>query len=746
MPTMRHLLLLSFLLLSIPHVFAQEYLKSSETIQKTNASLVLDGRLNEVLWETAKPFPFMEWRPNWGAKDSLTTLYITFDDNYLYVGLDAKDPNPEKIIGRNLIRDGWYGDDYFAFQIDPNRTQKNAFVFSIYPTGARYDMSIANNNIPLGRATNNVAYDMIWEGKTQRTSEGWQAEYRIPISNLRFEIREGQVTAAISVQRTINYENKLLVYPEIPQNIPGANGMPSLKKPVVFSGLQPKKDLQITPYLLGTTSSAYTLDAIAGSYNKQSLEEIDAGLDVRLGITPSITLDATLNTDFSQVEIDDQLVNLSRASLFFPERRKFFQEQAGLFDFNLGILSQLFYSRTIGIKDGELVPIIGGVRLTGELGNWDIGLLSLQTEGIRLDEEALPSENFSVLRLRKKMFNDRSFLGMMATQEIRSDYVNAALGVDGMVDLGNDTFLIGALTTSVEGEDYNNLSFDVWQNSRLAVMIDKRKQDNWFYRAAYEFSGTAFNPSMAFLLRENHHNLYLQLNRGKFNNVREAHTFQYQRWMLINSDTYYTTDFSDLLTWYNRSQWSGRFFNGDEIAVFGQLQYEFLEAPLEFSPEVTIPEGHYFFPFFGASYTPGTQRKIKVPIALEYGRLFDGENLEIRLSPEWNFNEHLTLEGSWRINYLNFTARNLREWINVPQLRLNWAYNLHLSGSVTTQYNSIVDQVFTAIRLRCNFRDGHDLYLVYNQDFNTERMLQVPQLPFYNNQLFTVKYSYTFIK
>ncbi len=726
--------------------WAQTYLDTVKRIQKTDKALVLDGFLDETLWKEAANFGFMEWRPDWGKRDSLTTFYITFDNRYLYVGLDAKDSQPNKIINRNLIRDGWYGDDFFAFQIDPNRTQKNAFVFSIYPSGARYDMAIANNNIPLGRSTNNPAYDMIWEGKTRMTEQGWQAEYRIPLSNLRFEIRNGEVTAAISGHRTINHENKLMVYPRIPQNISGANEMPSLKQPVVFEGLQPRKDLQITPYILGANQNSYFLNEQASTYQKNTLNELDAGLDVRLGITPSLTLDATLNTDFSQVEIDDQLINLTRASLFFPERRKFFQEQAGLFDFSLGRSSQLFYSRVIGINEGQLIPIIGGIRFTGELGNWDIGLLSLQTEGTRVDEDALPSENFSVLRFRKKMFNNRSFLGLMATNQLRNDYVNTALGIDAMVDLGNDNFFIGSVVTSVEGENYSEIASYGLDNTRMALLWDKRKQDGWFYRITYEFSGEDFNPSMAFLQRERHHNNNTQLNWGKFNNNPEEHVFQYQRWIPVWSDTYYTTDFSELLTWGNRSQWIGRFFSGDEISLFAQQQYEFLQEPLEFSNTITIPEGSYFFALFGASYTTGTRRSFKFPIAVEYGQFFDGENLEIRISPEWNINEHFTMEGSYRLNYLNFDVRDVSEWIHVPQVRLNWAYNLHLSGSLTTQYNSISDQVFAAVRLRYNFKDGHDFYFVYNQDFNTERAQEVPGLPYYNNQLFTVKYSYTFVR
>ncbi len=741
---MRYLTVILFLFVQT-FLFSQDYLNSIENIHRTKEKLILDGFLNEPLWNNAESFPFMEWRPDWGTPDSLTTFFITFDNDYLYVGLDAKDPNPDKIISRNLVRDGWYGDDYFAFQIDPNRTRKNALIFSIYPSGSRYDDAIYNDNVPLGNAPSTPAYDMIWEGKTQITQEGWQAEYRIPLSNLRFEIRDGEILGGISAQRTINYENKLLVYPEVPQNITGANGKPSLKKPVRFVGLQPKKDLQITPYLLASTQTQFQLSEDENEYQENSFNELNAGLDVRYGLTSSLTLDLTLNTDFSQVEIDDQIVNLGRATIFFPERRKFFLQQSGLFDFDLGILSQLFYSRTIGINNGQLTPIIGGAKLTGELGNWDLGFLSLQTEGTTINDSALPTENFTVLRLRKKVFNDRSFVGFMATNRIRKGNLNTALGVDAVIDVGQENFIITSLATTLDGKKFANIHYNPIDNSRFAFQFAKRKRDGWFYRGAYEYSGEDFNPGMGFLLREKHHNVYVGLNHGKFKTNREENTFQYRRWMPVNSDLYFTTDLTKVLTWYNRAQWTGRFFNNDEISLFGQLQYEFLPQPLQFSNKIAIPQGDYFFNFFGVSYSSGFQRVLKIPISAQYGSFFDGENLQFRVSPEWSINEHFTLEGSWRINYLNFKNRNIDEWINVPQFRLNWAYNLHLSGSVTTQYNSIQDQVFASARLRYNFKDGHNLYLVFNQDYNTGSTQMGIPLPRFNNRLFTLKYLYTFL-
>ncbi len=727
-------------------ISAQQYLDSVVHIHGVNTDITLDGILNEPLWKKATQFRFAEYSPNWGATDSLTTLYVTFNEDNLLVGFRADMNEPEKLVARNLRRDGYYGDDYFAFQIDPNRTKKNSFAFSAYPTGARYDASTSNNNIPLGWSSpGNRAYDMLWKGKVKVTEEGWQGEYQIPLSNLRFEVRDGQVTAGISGHRSIHHLNKNILFPKIPRDVQGGEGMPSLKQPVVFDGLIPKKDLQITPYVLGSLGTSYAPTEPSG-FQKNGNNRFDVGLDVRYGLTPTLTLDATLNTDFSQVEVDDQIVNLNRFSIFLPERRKFFQEQAGLFDFSLGILSQLFYSRTIGINKGRPVPILGGLRLTGELGDWDVGALSLQTEGAYLDNESLPSENFSVLRLRRQLFNDRSFLGIMATNRVRKGHFNTALGIDGLVNFGNDNFLIGSVASVYEGEGYNKATFHFLDQSRFALRWEKRKLEGWFYKGSYEYAGENFNPGMGFQLRQKNQNFYGGLNHGKFNDTRADGLFQYRRWRIVNTDLYTTPDMGEVQSWNQRPEWMGRFFSRDEISIFGQLQYEFLRGGLVFSEKTSIPEGHYLFFYGGLSFTPGIQRAMKMPAAIEYGQFFDGTNLQLQISPQWNVNPHLTVDSSWRINYLNFKKRNIHEWIHIPQLRINWAANLNLSGSVTAQYNSLADRIFTNARLRYNFKDGHDLYIVYNQDYNSIRNLGMAPLPYYNNRIFTLKYSYTFIR
>ena len=235
-----------------------------------------------------------------------------------------------------------------------------------------------------------------------------------------------------------NYLNRDVSTDPLPQqNLPNAVLRPSLFRPVIFDGLIPKNQLQVTPYILGSASNTHKF---RNNFDKkQAAIKFEPGIDIRYSLTTKLTLDATINTDFAQVEVDDQIVNLSRGNIFLPEKRRFFQEQAGLFDFNTGIFSQLFNSRKIGISNGQLIPILGGLRLTGELGNTDLGFLSMQTQKAYIEDGILlPSENFSVLRLRKKIVNDRSFFGLMATNRLRKDNFNTTVGLDGAISLPNE--------------------------------------------------------------------------------------------------------------------------------------------------------------------------------------------------------------------------------------------------------------------------------------------------------------------
>lgn len=698
----------------------------------------LDGLLSDSVWQTAHSFPFTEFNPNWGQHDSLTQMYLSFDTRHLYVAIQAHEPQPEAIVGRSLIRDRWYGDDYLSFHIDPNRSRKRSFIFSVFPEGAKTDIAVSNDAIPLGNATFNDAYDMIWRAQTRLTDSGWVAEMAIPLSNLRLkQAADGTVRAGISGLRSQNYLNKRSTWPRLSRAATNAIESPSLKQEIIFEGMPTRRQLQIAPYLLGGINRNRT-----SSLNRSIQREI--GLDLRIGISPHLTLDLSYNTDFAQVEIDDQVVNIgNRVNIFLPEKRRFFQEQAGLFDFSLGFLSQLFYSRTIGVSDGQLTPILGGGRLTGEIAGIEVGAMTMRTQAL-WDGDSLQQaqEQFSVLRLRKKVFNERSFMGFMATHRQRAGYFNTALGMDALLHLPGQHVLIGSVSSTLETESIS--TYNWLDHTRASLILSKRKETGLSYHAAYEYSAKQYNPAMGFLLRGQHHNLYTALNYGVFRNTREEGLFSYQRWGWVNSDLYLKPDLSAVITWYNRSSWRGTFFSGDQIAVFGQAQYEFLESPIQYAENLIAEAGTYFFPFAGLSYSPAVQRNIQATLSAEYGGFFAGTRFKMAFSPEINFNKHLNVNLSWETNHIRFPSA--RNWLHILNAKFNWAANIHLSGGAIAQYNAISQRLFFSGRIRYNFRDGHDIYLAFNQAHEEAPNLSGRLLSPFENQSLAIKYIYTFMR
>ena len=303
-------------------------------------------------------------------------------------------------------------------------------------------------------------------------------------------------------------------------------------------------------------------------------------------------------------------------------------------------------------------------------------------------------------------------------------------------------FIISSLATSIE----KNTEYDFINNIRFAFLFEKRKQDGLFYKASYEYSAENFNPGMASLLRERHHNIYTSVSKGKFNSKKDNGLFRYKRWIFLDSDLYFSPDMSRVISWYSSPSWQGTFFSGDQIRVFAIADYESVIKPIEFTDNVTIQSGEYFNYGFGASYTQGSQRKFKAPISAQYKGFFDGLELRFNIEPTLNINEHFNISLRWKSSYLNFENRNNSEWVNVVQGKFNWAYNLHLSGGIIGQYNSITHKFVTSARLRYNFKDGHDLYVVYNQDYNLDRNLMMTQISRFQNRIFTLKYLYTFFK
>jgi hypothetical protein len=716
-------------------------------IKRLSGPIELDGLSDEPAWLDALAVPFIVYRPVWGQMPTeRTELRVGHDDDFLYVAGRCYTQDPATIVARNLVRDGWRGDDWMTFHIDSRFDKQNALVFSIYPLGSRYDAAVSNDAVDLGNFTFNPDFNMIWDARSVITDEGWFYEMKIPLYNLRVKADEtGTIQVGISASRIIQHNQEYHQFPAIPQNVIDPISKPSFKQPAIIQGIPPPRLFLLTPYTLLSRSRRHQPAQPPSAFERKVGYDRQLGLDAKIGLSPYLTLDVSLNPDFAQVEADDQLVNLTRFSLFFPEKRLFFQEAAGLFDLSLGGNSQLFYSRRIGINAGQLTSIYGGVRVTGKLGkNTDIGLLNMQSAPTALDGgEQLAAENFGVLRLRTKVLNDRSFIGFMATNRNGAQRQNYALGLDALLNpSGIHYFLLSAAST-LDRREGTSLESGI-DASRWSLLWETRKTDELHHRLGYTFSGKRFNPQVGFVDRSGFHNFWGNLSHGRFASA-QAGRFQYRRFTFLQYNAFLNASSTRWETIELGSQAQLRTFKGTEWNGGANYHYEFLEEALDFGNGISIRPGAYHFATARLNFFPPRYRNIRTAVRIAEGGFFDGRRFNLNVNPILNFGKHWEVQAAYDFSYLRFREQRLYRPIHVARLQLNFALNLHFSANLIAQYNSSVNQVFHNFRLRYNFKDGHDLFLVWNENFFVDRRLGDDLLrPLSGEQAFILKYNYTF--
>ena len=383
------------------------------TIKRISGEIDFNGMPDEAAWDGTTSFSLIMYSPVFGKTPTEDTdIRIGYDNKYLYVGAKLYYGDASLIQSASFKRDYLgMGGDWFGFMLDTYNDKENSTAFFVSPDALRFDASIQRdamtrtpNDIPM-----NISFNTFWDVMTKRDSKGWYTEIRIPISSLRFQEVNNEVRMGLTIQRWIPAKNETDIYPAIPPNW-GENSVlkPSQAKEVTFAGIKPNRPLYIAPYVLAGYNSKQSLNSGNTAYEKTDKPMAEAGIDIKYGVTPNLVLDLTANTDFAQVESDDQQINLTRFSLYYPEKRLFFLERASVLDFNMSGNNNLFYSRRIGLsEDGDPIRIYGGARLTGRINKWDVGILDMQTAALQKRnssgflEEVNPSENFGVMRLRR---------------------------------------------------------------------------------------------------------------------------------------------------------------------------------------------------------------------------------------------------------------------------------------------------------------------------------------------------------
>ena len=710
-------------------------------ISRVTGSITLDGRSGDPGWEGVRPFSMVMQSPNFGeACSEGTEALLGYDDDFVYVAGRMYDREPDRIQAPTKKRDATVvTSDCFGVLLDTFNDKENALAFFTTPSGLRFDAAIfrdAQLKVP-GEMPMNLSWNTFWDVAVARADDGWHVEMRIPLSSLRFQEEGGDVVMGVTVFRWIPRKNEVDVFPAIPRNWGEMSAFkPSQCQETVWPGLRPRRPIYLTPYVLGGFDRTYELNDEETAYVRGGSPKFELGLDLKYGITSNLTLDATVNPDFAQVEADDVQVNLTRFSVFFPEKRLFFQERSSNFDFIMGGQNTLFYSRRIGLVDDRPVRIYGGGRLVGRLGGWDVGLLNMQTAA--LDDN--PSENFGVLRLRRQVINPYSYLGGMVTSRLGTDgSYNVAYGLDWIWRAGGDDyFTLQWAQTFQDGAANRAFLLD---SSRFALMWERRTTKGFGTTVRFSSTGSDFEPGMGFMMLDNYTAFYTRTLYGWFPGKDSALT---SHDVYFEGRVYWDNDTREVSLAEVGPGWEFSAKSGFGGMIWPKIVVENLVEPYELTENAFVPVGRYVYPalMFRLQTPPG--RLFNTIFTGDVGGYYDGWRISLSAMPTWSGIPDLEVGGMFQYNLVRFPGRGQSFFAPIGQVRVLATLSVKFSASALVQYDGADDVVSANIRFRFNPREGTDVYLVYNEGLNTARVGKIPYPPFSSGRALYVKFNYAF--
>lgn len=714
---------------------AQE-LASIENAIKIQAEINLDGKVDESAWNSVSAVPLvMHWPTYYGELTEETQIKIFYDDEYIYVGAICFDSEPDKIQEISYQRDAISEQaDAIALVLDPYDDNENAVVFSVTATGARADFSMKND--AQGSDTWNLSWNSYWDAEVSRFENGWQAEMRIPFSSLRFQEENGKVSMGVGAYRYLARKREMQIYPEIPPDWGfWSFAKPSMMQTTEFENIENKRPWYTSPYILGGLGHNHEYDD-NDNPEKINDNDIQIGLDIQHAFSDNLNADFTINTDFAQVEADDQEVNLSRFSLFFPEKRRFFLERASTFDFKADNNNNLFYSRRIGINDGELVPMLGGARVVGRVGDWDVGLINLQSR----KANSISAENFGVFRLRRNVINQRSYVGGMVTSRINGDgEENYAYGLDGIINVFGEDYLQVNLAQSQDSEDPTNL--DAIDRSRIFLRWENRQSRGFGYSASYSNVGNDYNPGLGFERRFNFSQYSVDLGYVWF--MKEEANL---RTIEASSTGSYSTnnESGKLETNGLEAGLTLGWDRGNSLSFEVEREMDRVPDAFSLSDNIEITPDEYINTEYSIRYSTAPVGLILANFGADFGKFYGGDLMNFSFSPEYVASRYLQFTGSYRYSYIDFPDLGETLISHLARLKTTVSLNVRWSISTVAQVNSLAEISALNFRLRYNPIDGNDFYLVYNEVINNNPTSVTPNLPTSENRAIMVKYVHTF--
>ena len=680
---------------------------------RVRAPLRIDGRLDEEVYRVVEPISgFIQQEPDEGQPATeKTEAWILFDEVNLYICARNWDSHPEREIANELRRDNGniLGNENLTFAIDTFHDRRNGYVFQTNALGALRDMAVTDDQ-------QNQAWNGIWHVKTARFENGWTVEVSIPFKSLRYR-GSGPQTWGINLRRLVKWKNEFSYLSLVPAAL-GTGGISRMASAATVVGLETpaqSKNLELKPYAVASS----TTDR-AGASPFDNRGQANAGLDFKYGLTRSLIVDATYRTDFAQVEEDIQQINLTRFSVFFPEKRDFFIEGQGIFDFggvqagnSPGDVPLLFFSRQIGLSQGQAVPVVGGVRLTGRAGAFSVGALNIQTED-RPSARALAT-NFSALRLKRNLLQ-RSNIGLMATR--RGPALGSATGS------GQASYTAGVDATMLFFKSVNITSYYALTSNPDAAGSSVTGSS---YRGRFDYNADRYGATAEHMLIDRDFRPevgYVRRNdiRRSFGQVRFSPRPRRSR--LIRKLTWqgsldYVTDASAVELQSREASGLFRldFQSSDQFSTEFSREFELLPARFSIAPGVIVPAGGYSFSTGRVSYSLGQQRRVSGRFSASTGSLYGGTKSDVSYSGRWGVVPQLSLEPSvtlaWgSLPYGDFTARLIGSRVTVtPSARMQ------ISSLV--QFNVDARTLTSSARLRWEYTGGSDLFVVYSDGRDT---------------------------
>ncbi|WP_419859966.1 DUF5916 domain-containing protein [Candidatus Palauibacter sp.] len=705
----------------------------------------LDGFVDEPAWQEIDPVPLVMYSPTYGgALTEETEIRVAYDDGYLYVSGRLFDSDLGGIRANSFVRDGFSGDDQFSVVIDSYNDHETAVAFVVNPNGARSDRAVwGDAEWTAGTRPFNSDWNAHWDAAVQRTDDGWSAEMRIPFSTLGFQNAGGEVTMGLSVYRSISRKNERHVYPDIsPEYGFFGFGKPSLAQRVTLTDVNRANPMYVTPYLLGGMTQIPTLreppDVQSAYWATTDDPTGEPGLDFRYSPSSNLSIDLTANTDFAQVEADDQQINLTRFPLFFPEKRQFFQERSATFDFATGgVTDRVFFSRRIGLDQGELVRIYGGARVVGRAGGLDFGMLNMQTA----PRAGRPGENMGVLRLKQQIFNQNSSVGGIVTTRVDAyGKTNVAYGADSEVRVFGDEYLTLRWAQSFDDEVAERNPLDA---GTFFAQYERRRQEGLNYSAQYRRVGPDYLPRLGFQLR-NDFTLFGGSSEyswflGADSQLRAVTVGGATEHYYRNSDL--TPESRSYAPMLRIAMKSGTFMTLTSRSSFESIRDPFRVASLQINP------GEYWFHEADMSLRLSRGGLVRGELGGSAGSFYDGRRVGLRMSPALNISRHVEIRPGYDLNRFELRGGDYLT-THLAKLGVDFSLDTHLSLSVLAQYNSAADQALVNARFRYHFREGVDLWVVYNEGYYTDRVNgranhRDPMLPFSSGRALMVKYSHT---